>query len=268
MTDRRQDHQRSDGPGPHRQARQLRGPEDQGGDHACGRWPRASACRPARSPRRRSPTRRRAPPTPTSPIATGNPMPAMPPEALAGGLHGHRAPAGRDPLRRRLRGRDGRRPRQLPAGDRGRSRGRGQEGQAQGRHRPDQGLARPLRRQRRLCLEPGAVRRRSTRPRSTTCSGSSRCRTWSTITTGRRTRPASRRSPQMAEKAIDILAKNPEGYVLLIEGGRDRSRQPCRQCVSHAHRRRGAERGREDRAAQGRSRTRRWSSSPAITATR
>ena len=41
---------------------------------------------------------------------------AMPPEALRGGLHGHRAPAGRHPLRRRLRGRHGRRPGQLPAG--------------------------------------------------------------------------------------------------------------------------------------------------------
>ena len=34
--DRRQDHQRRDGPRPYRQARQLRGPEDQGGDHALG----------------------------------------------------------------------------------------------------------------------------------------------------------------------------------------------------------------------------------------
>ena len=39
----------------------------------------------------------------------------------------------------------------------------GQEGQAQGRQGPDQGLARPLRQQRRLCLERGAVRRDSTR---------------------------------------------------------------------------------------------------------
>ena len=49
----------------------------------------------------------------------------------------------------------------LPA-TRGRSGIRGQEGQAQGRRRPDQGLAGPLRRWRGVCLEPRAVR--SARP--------------------------------------------------------------------------------------------------------
>ena len=70
----------------------------------------------------------------------------------------------------------------------------GQEGQAQGRRGPDQGLARPLRRTAARTSGTSSSSISSTRPRSTTCSGSSRCRTWSTITTGRRTRPASPRS--------------------------------------------------------------------------
>ena len=72
----------------------------------------------------------------------------------------------------------------------------------------------------RLRLEPRAVRRRSIRPTSTMCSGSSR---WSHMEYDH-DRPKDKAGEpslaEMAEKAIDILSKNPEGYVLLIEGGR------------------------------------------------
>ena len=54
-------------------ARQLRRPEDQGRHHAVGDGGDASACRPGGHHGDDSPTRRRAPPTPTSPTATGNP---------------------------------------------------------------------------------------------------------------------------------------------------------------------------------------------------
>ena len=62
---------------------------------------------------RRSPTRRRAPPMPTSPVGSGSPMQPCRPRRSQPAAR-HRPPAGRDALRRRARGRDGRRPRQLP----------------------------------------------------------------------------------------------------------------------------------------------------------
>ena len=55
---------------------------------------------------------------------------------------------------------------------------------------------------------------------------------------------------EMADKAIDILAKNPEGFVLLIEGGRIDHGSHASNAFGPDGRRR-PERGREDRAAQG-----------------
>ena len=73
---------------------------------------------------------------------------------------------------------------------------------------------------RRLCLEQGAVRRdRSGQDRSPARALRDR-RTCSTTTTAPKDKAGEPSLAEMAEKAIDILSTNPEGYVLMVEGGR------------------------------------------------
>ena len=237
MTAGRQDHQRRDGPRPHGEARQLRGPEDQGRDHAVGDGRDASACRPARSRRRRI--------THATPGATYSHIANrdwesdadMPPEALAAGCTDIarqlvEMPYG-DGLEVAMGGGRG----ELPAGDDGRPRGRGQEGQAQGRHGPDQGLARPLRQQRRLCLEQGAVRRDRSGQDVDHVLGLFEMSHMEYDHDRPKDKAGEPSLAEMADKAIDILARNPEGYRAADRGRPDRPRQPCRQRLPHADRR-------------------------------
>ena len=98
---------------------------------------------------------------------------------------------------------------------------------------------------------------RSTRPRPTTCSACSSRRTCSTSTTGAKDKAGEPSLAEMAEKAIDILSRNPEGYVLMVEGGRVDHGSHASNAYRTLTDARRAERGGEDRAAQGRTSTRR-----------
>ena len=181
-----------DGDRSHLDARKLRRPEDQGGNHAVGtggdgRHVDGGHHHRAADPRNAG-GRLFAHRQPRLGIRRGNAA-----RGAGGGVRRHRAAAGRDALRRRHRGRHGRRPQQLPAGGGGRPGGRGRDRQAEGRQGPDPGLARPLQQLAAPLSGTRSSSTRSMRPRPTTCSGSSRGRTWSTTTTGRRIPPASRR---------------------------------------------------------------------------
>ena len=132
---------------------------------------------------------------------------------------GHRPPAGRDAVRRRVRGRDGRRPRQLPAGDPADPEDEGKKGKRKdGKDltqawldRYSDGGAYVWNKEQFDAIDPNNVDHvlglfeishmeyEYDRPKDKAGEPS---------------------LAEMADKAIDILAKNPEGYVLMIEGGR------------------------------------------------
>ena len=145
----------------------------------------------------------------------------MPPEALAAGCTDIARAARRDALRRRLRGRDGRRPAELPAGERRPiPEDEGKKGERKDGARPDPGVARPL------SANGGAYVWNQEQfdaidPASTDHLLGLFERSHMEYEHDRPSDKAGEPSlAQMTEKAIDILSQNPEGFLLMIEGGR------------------------------------------------
>ena len=178
----------------------------------------------------------------------------MPPEALAAGCKDIAAQLVEMRLRRRLRGGDGRRPRELPAGGDGRPGGRGREGRAQGRARPDPGLARRATRTAAPSSGTRSSSTRSTRPSTDHLLGLFE-RSHMKYEHDRAERHRRRAVAGRDDREGDRHPVAEPGGVPADDRGRPhRPRQPREQRLPHGDRRGGAERGGEGGAPQGRPR--------------